>query len=303
MIIHRKGGASLAQIHREFRPGYSSSYAHGSRRLYKNYKGVQIKDSALIQDVENDLPGTKRLLFHPLWNILKNPNATLDEIVLYMDGLDLEMKGKLFRVDPISKISVRKDLDSYGSIYYVAKDNSLDALACLLMFIRESEIKKRVQAYIISKWETIFLIYRLSIIPPFNDIMPLLYPAVFNLFIEKNHPLPPGFTHDFFDNYQFNRDIPPKISMLIVQDVYSGLIWKAKFRRLVSDDQQDQLNFLFWVDHFFNQYEVKKALDNLPTNFDINQPSATFPFPLNNLMERIRGDSRTYLLRKGKFLF
>jgi hypothetical protein len=303
MIIHRRGGASLAQIHREFRPGYSSSYKHGSRRLYKNYKGVQVKDSKLIEDVENNLPGTKRLLFHPLWDILKNPDATLDDILLYMDKLDLDLKGKLFSVDSFSKKSVRKKLDSCGQIYYVAKENSLDALACLLMFIRESEIKKQVQAYVISKWEAIFLIYRLAVIYPYSDIMPLLYHLVFNLFVKKNHPLPSEFKHVSFDNFKFDPNIPPQNPIHLVQDTYFGLIWNAKLRHIVSDDQQEQLNFLFWVDHFFNPYEIKKALQKLPLDFDVEQPSAIFPPPLNNLMERIRGDSRKYLLRKGRFLF
>lgn len=303
MMIHRKGGISLGRIHKELQPGPTSSWKDGSRRLYKNYRGVQITDKTFIEQVENYLPGTKKLLFHPLWDILKNPDANLDEILQYMDRLDFDLKRKIFKVDSQSRLLVRKKLTSFSQIYYVAKENSLDALACLLMLIRESEINKQVQAYIVCKWEAIFLIYRLAMVSPYSDLMPLLHPVVYDLFIEKNNPLPPGFIHDFWDDYPFDRDIPPKVSMHIVKDIYSGVLWNAENRQVISSDPQERLNFLFWIDHFFSKNEVKRALIKLPPGFDITQPSSLFPAPLNEVMAMMRGDSRKYLLRQGNFQF
>lgn len=305
-VREKMGGISYGRIQKILLPDdkkgseYWSSY---SRRFYRNSKGVPIRDRKIIAQVESIIPGTERILTHPLWDILTNPDASQLEIFRYMERLEFNLRKKLFESDKKTNLLIRKKLRSPSQIYYIALENNLDAFACLLMLIRESELQKKVQAYISCKREVVYLIYRLSLFPPYKEIITALYEIVYNLFIEKNHPLPPELAEGFWNDYPFSREIPEKHPLHIVTDIYSGVLWNAEYRKLVPSTEKGKLRFLFWVDHFFNKNELKKALIKMPSDFDITQPSTLFPPPLNKLMAILRGDSRKYLLQTGTFLF
>ncbi len=306
-VQHKMGGMSYGKIQKKLQVSSNEKneffWDAYSRRFYKYAKGTGIRDKRFINLVESHVPGTKQILLHPLWDILRHPEASLEDIFHYMNNLDFNLRKKLFTTDRLSKALVRKKLQNLSQVYYVAVENNLDALACLLMFIREAEINKQVQAYITCKWEVVYLIYRLAICSPYQDVMYVLHEVVFRLFIGKNHPLPSEFVNAHWDDYPFDRDIPTNNPFYVVKDIYSGVLWNAENRKVISSDEQKKLKFLFWVDHFFNKNELKRALIRLPSDFDITQPSSSFPPPLNKLMEILRGDSRKYLLGGGEFLF
>lgn len=306
-VQDKMGGISYGKIQRKLQTKGNTEnklfWETYSRKFYKYNKGGGIRDKKFIDLVESHVPGTKKILLHPLWDILKNPDASLEDIFAYMNRLDFDLRKKLFTTHQISKALVRKPLRQFSQIDYVALGNDLDALACLLMLMRESEIKEKIQAYLHCKWEAVFLVHRLAMISSYQGVIHLLYQSVFKLFIEKNHPLPLEFGNKHWADYPINRDIPKKNSLHSIQNIYSGILWHAERRKIISSNEQENLTFLFWVDHFINKNELKEALIKLPSDFDITQPSKSFPPPLNRLMDILRGDSRKYLLGTGALLF
>ena len=72
------GGISLGKL-QEILKGSANSGC-----FYKNMRGTVLKDLKLIQHAEDLKPGTQRIFHHPLWLILGNPDASLNEIYDYM---------------------------------------------------------------------------------------------------------------------------------------------------------------------------------------------------------------------------
>ena len=90
-------------------------------------RGTVLKDLKLIQNAEALSPGSQRNFHHPLWLILSNPDATLDELYGYMHQLHPEIEKRLFNVDPTTALKTRKPLKNRNVIHRIMMRGDLDA--------------------------------------------------------------------------------------------------------------------------------------------------------------------------------
>ncbi len=261
-VQERKGGITLGKIHRHFcQQDYKSNSEYNSQNsgiIYKYAKGKAcIKDTKLINRIEEELPGTKRLLNHPLWLILETPLADLDRIYEYMHQLIPPIQAQLFKQDSETKIYHRKNWQGTEPLLRISMQNNFDALACLLMLMREMELLKRWHSYIEAKWCVHNLLLRLAYFEPIFKINDNLYELIYIHFIDKNNPLPDKYRKlEFIIDYS----TPPFIgSVYYSNDHISGILWNAQKYGIEEENKHDCLKFLFWV-YTFGHTKIHKAL-------------------------------------------
>lgn len=178
--------------------------------------------------------------------------------------------------------------------------NDLDALACLLMLIRENELNSKIGEYLCCKRQAVHLVRRLSLFSPFSSIAPKMYEIIYASFIERNDPLtlPPLKPFMAIEKFRRKFDIPVKIPLYNYKDITSGILWHAETRKIISNDENEQLTFLFWVDNYINKADLDNTLKSLSVDFDPKKPTESFPQPLKDLMKKFKGDSRRHLPTK-----
>lgn len=300
-IQHRMGGMSFGKIEWEVAgrdvPRNTKYWSSYPRKLYRYANGAPMnlkRNREMIDVIEARLPGTRRILEHPLWLILENPEASLEELEHYLSLLDLALLSKVLRTDKSAGNRVWKIWKKTSQFYRIAMHNNLDALAALLIITRECEIRRRAHPYIEAKWAVSFLMSRLSVFRPFMWVADEIYHVVYNDFLGKNIPLPPELAHEFADYFPRLFEPPRQFPTIYREmDFNSGLVWHAECLGLVKkNDEQDQLMFLFWVLHFFNRVTIDKQLKDLKqVPASINQ----LPEPLRDVMIKFRGDRRRQL--------
>ncbi len=266
-----------------------------SGRLNKNARGeTRVRDEKFISLIEGILPGTKKILTHPLWKIMENSEASLNEIYDYMEELPLQLKQILFNYKNNAGLPERKRIKS-KNVYYISKQNDLDALACMLMMIREAEITKQIDAYITCKWEAHQLFCRIASFNPLKEIASPIYDKIFQLFIEKNDPLPPELSSILVEHIPHHYQSPKKYPIPKFFDDNIVILKLAIKKGLVENTKKSILNFLFWIDFGFKRSEILEALISLPNSTVNDFSHISLPTPLSEFIKRINGDSRLYI--------
>ena len=298
-IKYRLGGQSYGKIQKYFlkKDGQTNAdfWDSCSGRLYKNSRGkTRVRDKLLINKIEEFLPGTKRILDHPLWKIMANPDSNLNQIYSLMNELSIDLRRKLFKTNNPEITLIRRKLN-YKSVNYISKMNDLDAFACILMMIREAELTRHTEAYIQCKWEAHQLFCRIATFEPIKSMAPLIYDYIFKVFIRKNNPLPSHLTNILVKYAPENYRIPKKYPLPRYLDENEKILNLAVLLGVISSSQQDQLNFLYWIDYGISRTQIMEALVTLKNTRTTNHTPTNFPAPLDSLMQRLRGDSRKYI--------
>ncbi|WP_288368613.1 hypothetical protein [uncultured Alcanivorax sp.] len=302
-IKHRMGDISFGKIERELLSAQESSgpefWVHYPRKLYRYANGAPIslkRSKTMLDTIEAILPGTRRILEHPLWLVLANPEASSGELDSYTGILDPALIERLKETDKVTGNRAWRKWTDRSQLYRISMLNNMDALAALLILIRVCEIKKWVHPYIEAKWTVIHLISRLASFRPFIFIAEELYHQIYEKFILRNSPLPDTLTPSAVQYFPAYFSSPP-IFHTIYREIQAntGIVWHAAQLGLVEENEREQMMFLFWVLHFFDRTTIDKQLKELtqaPASFD------ELPEPLSTLMENFRGDSRRYLPRQ-----
>jgi len=271
-----------------------------SGRLYKNSNGkTKVRDVKFINKIEDLLPGTKKILSHPVWNILSNPEASLFELYSYMRAFPIDMQTKLFKVEKETNNYQRIKIKSI-TVDYLSKRNNLDALACLLMMIREAEITKQIDAYISCKWRVHHLFCRLATFQPLKSMANIIYDLIFDHFIYKNDPLPKSLSNVIVENRPHIYQIPQKYPIPKFLNENLEIISLAIEHHVIGDSLEEKLEFLFWIDFEFQRKDIFHAL--LSISLPHLSAKETPLMPLTEIKERISGNSRKYL-PSGKYFF
>jgi len=297
--IKKRMGMSYGKIQKEFsldsEKANPNFWPQCSRCIYKNHRGAKVRDKNFIERIEESLPGTRRLLTHPLWKILENPNSSSQQLLKYAEDLDIDIKQKIFVLDKRDGAYKRRELKRVRELKYISMRNNLDALACLLILIREFEIKELVDPYTVCKWEAHYLLGRIGLFSPVKDLASSIYEYMYPSFISKNYPLPPSF-ETFFSMHMPEYFQPPpykNIDLLLTVNRYMLEVMGNK--NIVSRDEEDQLKFLFLVDSSGKKREILLMLKDFNLNFDHLSSDKKIPEPLQYVMRMMKGDSRQYL--------
>ena len=302
-IKHRMGDISFGKIERELLGTQGSSdpefWVHYSRKFYRYDKGAPIslkRSKKMVETIEEILPGTRRILEHPLWLVLANPEASLGELDSYTGTLNPALIERLKETDKVTGNRTWRKWTTHSQLYRISMLNNMDALAALLILIRVCEIKNWVHPYIEAKWTVMYLISRLASFRPFMFIAEEFYHHIYEGFILKNSPLPEKLTIPAVQYFPAYFSSPPDFHTIYGEiQMNTGIVWHAAQLGLVEENEREQMMFLFWMLHFFDRTTIDKQLKELtqaPPSFD------EIPEPLCTLMEKFRGDSRRYLPRQ-----
>jgi hypothetical protein len=280
-----EGGMSFGKIEKKAKGNPKNFWDTYTGRLEKNSLGVPVKDKNFIKEMNDLQPGTARILSHPLWDILFNPQATSDEIYQYMDRLEPRIKNKLFSYNTTSGLIQRKELRLRSHVYYIAKLNNIDALACLLMLARESEIKGAFQAWRLCLREAKDLWIRLSIFEPYKHIDLILIELIFNNFIK--------------DSLLWKMSTISEVSFKTQVEITKRIQSNVLKLNIIPSEKEKHIEFLFWVG-FEDQFLVDSDLEKMRIEFETNNTFSYYP-SIAQVLEMMHGDSRRYL-SGGAFL-
>ena len=176
-IKDKSGGLPFSSIEIQIKRSQGQSIEQArdcySRNFYRYANGKScIKKLEIIESFEKIelYIGCKKVLDNPLWLILDNPLATLDDIHGLMQLLPADIKQRLFSYNKNTAVYERKKWSSTRHFSRIGRQNNLDALACLLMLIREMEITQDWHRYVEAKWQTQYIILRLVHFQPIIEI-------------------------------------------------------------------------------------------------------------------------------------
>lgn len=272
-------------------------WSSSSRRFYKNLRGTPIKGSRLINAIEPIVNGSKRIFQHPIWLILKNPEATLEEVHAYMKNLPATFQNKLFKTDKKSMASVRRVVNNKQDICRVSMIGNLDALACMLLIIREMELLHRVHPYIFAKWEAWNIANLLLLDEAFFQVSHNLYGIIQTLYIDKNQEFPPPFNSPFCSIIPEEYKSPTfKYGFIKPKDLCETITWYAHHHQLIDENDHDKKKFLYIALLKYDLIEIESQLKYLSSYRRINGHNCELPSPLRELTQDFNQDGRTPLI-------
>lgn len=127
--------------------GSEINYSIFRADLYRYRSGENIKNDLLIKAVENLLPGTARVISHPLWPLLSARAVEENQLIALAQALEPSLASALLKYDELTRAiyfrNFSKDRSWYrpGSKFLRIIDRrSLDDLAALLIAIKLHEL-------------------------------------------------------------------------------------------------------------------------------------------------------------------
>lgn len=290
-------------IFKEINPNKKFQSSNITGRFNKNLEGTPLKDHALVKLLGKKIEGSAQIFFHLIWEVLSNPEATIEEIYGYMETLSPNIKHHLFITDRNTGKPVRKLIRTKQDIYRISMHGGLDALACMLLIIREMELSNRVEPYIFAKWETWSIANRLLLDETFYSVSHDLYTIIQILFIEKNRKLEgklkKPITVEFpeaFEAPTFNNGFYRPLDLCVT------ITWYAQVHNIIKVKETDKRKFLFITLLKYSPPEIEEQLKHLPydcRSIDDNR----IPSPLKNLISDFYQDGRKSLFPENSFLY
>ncbi|WP_143247605.1 hypothetical protein [Agaribacterium haliotis] len=197
------GGVSLGELERQILAcqgrDISDFWVNYSKRFRHYISGRRTPSSSFIEFMEGLAPRSSAIFDHPLWDILRSPMASADQLHLILLRLAPNIYRRVFRGSKRSGCELRRMIRGVPYFEGIGRESSLDSLAALLVLIREAEINDDYPNFVDAQWEARDLISRLSLVRHFNEIAVQLNELVDARFLRRTLPFPPRFPCSFFD--------------------------------------------------------------------------------------------------------
>ncbi len=159
--------------------------------LYRYKSGENIKNERLTRAIESLLPGTARVIIHPIWPLLSTQSIEEMELIALAQGLELGLVSRLLKYDELTRDicfrSFSKDRNWYrpGSNFLRVIDRrSLDDLAALLIAIKLHELHGEYGVSRILRELVRHFFAEISLMPEFDRIIEGLYKEVHGVLAE-----------------------------------------------------------------------------------------------------------------------
>jgi len=165
---------------RESLSGIFYSYRNG-----KHFPNKKTREACAIK-----APQAEMLLQSPLWDILQNPDAKSSSIEKMLSKVSGDIKQHVFSQRRTGKPSQRVQIKSIVQAQHVARYCSIDALAILLITIRESELMQDFETFIDCKWEVNYILPIMALPIQFRLIATDIYNLIYDDFICRLNPIP-----------------------------------------------------------------------------------------------------------------
>ena len=219
-----------------------------SRRFKQYLKQLKTPSDEYIDLINKLLPKTKLIFQHPLWKILDAPNATQQEIDCWLTELEPNAYRRIFRSSKRSGKRDRRTIRGSEYISNISKENNLDALAALLLLMREAEINEDFVTCVDSKWEAQDLLCRLATFSPVREIAADLNDLIDERFIRKATPGIPPHQQKFIDQ------LLPKLDILREAELNGqSILHSLILGFLPFEDEEAQLHYLYKGHQFAKQ--------------------------------------------------
>lgn len=300
-LQYRLNGCPLSQllnaIFKEEANGRGSLTLSQSLNFYKNMRGVPIKNRRIVEQINRSVPGSKRNLYHPLWQILALPGASLQQVYQLMAELDRDVSIRLLKTDSYGNI-VRKRHPKPQELHLIAQKGTLDGLAYCLLFMREMELLKCVDAYIEAKWATRHCFNLLICDRLFFCIAHKLYELLDRLFIAKNNPLPDYLQSHWSKAFPQKFNTPDSNEDIVEwNNVNMGILYHAEQKGFVGQNLSEQNRFLYIILAKHRRYQIEAELKDLPYRFRYEGNRKDLAEPLRSLMADVERDNRHTLIK------
>lgn len=162
--------------------GNTTDYSKFRVDFYRYKAGENIKNDNLVREVDRLLPGTARVVSHPLWLLLSNRGAGELELIEHAQRLEPSLSQYLIKYDEGTRaIAFRRLSKNHGCFKPGSKflrkidRRGLDELAALLIGVKSHELRCE---YCVS-WPLRELVMRffieISLMPEFNGVFEDLY--------------------------------------------------------------------------------------------------------------------------------
>ena len=268
------------------RSGHKRTNKSTLRHIFKPLRGDSYlkTNSPLIKFGEKLLPGSSQILDHPLWEILGNPDANLHCVRQMMMKLPLDVNKNLFSYNPNIRGMERRILKGPNEIHRVALRCDLDALAYVLMIIRETEILDMPEPYVSAKWSAIYIIRVLSLDRAIVPILDDLKCFTFTEFVLKN-PCIKFHSHILQDIIGDRLEQPIKsiINTNLESDLCKKIIsWSQGMGLLSRAARPQQINKYLYLVWYCGIKDIHYALEANHHNSNLVK-SNELPPPLDHL--------------------
>ncbi|EAR11069.1 hypothetical protein [Reinekea blandensis] len=302
-IFNHFGGSSYGRIEKQLTGHhYESSedfWEHYPRCLYRLNKGQPLTNETFLGELHKKIPETKFLSNHILWHVLTNPLMNETEVIDCMKSLPLKYSNKLFSAT--GEKWKRKELRYISQINHFAELGDYDALACILLLIREAELNKKAHAYVRLKWAVRDVFSILSTKKGFQFFGNELFELCDALFLKPNNPLPNNFTTIFDRNLRIYQYSKGPFSIDIECSVNTALLYHAEIHGFVSRSSKAQHHWLMAAIENSNRAKLEEELKQLDFDYKYNNNTNSLPDNLKQVMINFTEDKRKDRFRSPLF--
>lgn len=152
MLLYRLGIEKVGHIPRALKEiaGNTDNFDYAQYRsdLFRYWDGGKIRNPELVRNIDVLLPGTARILNHPIWPLLSIPNQQESELVSLAREIEPGLQKYILKYDEATRTVSFKNLSrdrhwfSGGSSFRQMIDRcGLDELAALLIATRAHEFQ------------------------------------------------------------------------------------------------------------------------------------------------------------------
>jgi len=243
MLLYRLGIEKAGHIPRALKEiaGNTNNFDYAQYRsdLFRYWDGGKIRNPELVRNIDVLLPGTARILNHPIWPLLSIPNPQENELVSLARKIEPGLQNYILKYDEATRTVTFKNLSrdrhwfSGGSSFRQMIDRcGLDELAALLIATRAHEFQGayRVSFYLRSIISEFFT--EISQLREFKIIVIPLYRQVHELFIDTIYKHPHKMD-GMLDHIQ--RSSPGSLDHML------GHIERLLFRQMSQRSQYSQI--------------------------------------------------------------
>lgn len=236
IIQYHRQGDSLGQIERWLTNKNSANsrdyWEQYPRRCYRFRAGRETPGDKFIDRVERKVPGTKRVIQHPLWWVLDNPESDLESVHQQMRQLEPNVYRRLFQRSRKHGPSPRRKLRTPFQVGNIGRVKNLDALAGLLLLLRETELNNQHDYNLECQEQILELLERLSSFSPYSAI---------------SEPLSELIIERFLNTGPNSKQTAPADKTEIQRKAFENAltIRAAMQQGYISSNPQDQLDFLY----------------------------------------------------------
>lgn len=174
-----------------------NEYSKYRSDLYRYWDGENIRNPKLVTTIDELLPGTARILQHPIWPLLSIPSPQENELVSLAREIEPGLQKYILKYDEATRTVSFKNLSrdrhwfrGGSSFRQMIDRRGLDELAALLITTRAHEFQGayRVSFYLRGMISEFFT--EISQLREFRFVVIPLYMQVHKLFIETiyEHP-------------------------------------------------------------------------------------------------------------------